>query len=96
MRHIAPILEAVLGKARLRQGMANHEVMTAWERVVGEHLARSTRPVRIQGDALWVYVDSAVLLHHLTYLAPRLVRRVREEAPETSVQRIRFTLNPEG
>ncbi len=93
---VSNVLDRLLSSARLRQGIANYGLFGRWAEIVGPHLAERTRPLRVQGDVLWVYVESSTQLHHLTFLAPRFVQRIREEAPETTIENIRFTLNPEA
>ena len=95
MRHVAPILQGLLAEARLQQGIANYGFFSRWEEVVGASLAVSTRPLRVQGDILWVLVDNPTLRHHLTFLVPQLLDRIHQRAPNSRIAQIRFTLNPE-
>ncbi len=95
LNHISGVLERLLRQARLYHGVVNYGVLGRWPSIVGAHLAERTRPLRVQNRTLWVYVDNATLLHHLTFLAPRFLQRIREETPETTIDAIRFTLNPE-
>ena len=95
MRHIAPILQGLLARAQLQQGLSNYGFFSRWEEVVGPPLAASTRPLRVQGDVLWVYVDNATLRHHMTFLVPQILDRIHQHAPDSSIAQVRFTLNPE-
>jgi hypothetical protein len=95
MRHISNVLRVVLKERQLSEGIRNYSLFSRWPDVVGPHLAKSTRPLRIHGTTLAVWVENAVLLHHLSYLAPRLLERFRQAAPGTTIDTIRFTLNPE-
>lgn len=95
MDHVGGILNDLLAAANLRQGIANYAFFQQWPELVGEHLAGSTRPLRVQGNTLWVYVDNSTLIHHLTFLTPKMLQRIREISPRTSITAIRFTLNPE-
>lgn len=95
MKHISNVLQLVLKERQLSEGIRNYSLFSRWPDVVGPHLAKSTRPLRIHGSTLLVWVENAVLLHHLSYLAPRLLERFREAAPGTTIDTIRFTLNPE-
>lgn len=95
MKHISSVLRAVLRERQLSDGIQNYSFFARWEEVVGGHLARSTRPLRVHGTTLFVWVENAVLMHHLSYLVPRLLERLRDAAPGTTIDTIRFTLNPE-
>ncbi len=92
MDHISPILDGILRRNRLRQGVVDYQLFSRWEAVVGERLNEKTRPLRVQGGVLWVYVENSSLLQHLGFLAPRMLRQIRKEVPDTSIRRIRFTL----
>ena len=92
MDHISPALDRILGELGLKQGVLDYQILARWESIVGSPLSGRTRPLRIQDGTLWVYVDNSTLYHHLGYLVPRIIGRIRQEVPSTSVQRVRFTL----
>jgi hypothetical protein len=95
MDQISTILRKILVGANLHQGVSNYQVFRMWNDLVGGHLAASTRPLRIAGDTLWVQVENATLGHHMTFLVPQLLRKIRETIPEAKINTIRFTTNPE-
>jgi hypothetical protein len=96
MDHISGILHAVLRGRDLETGVQNYQVFPRWAEVVGEPLAASTRPLRVQGKTLWVYVENAVLQHHLSFLVPTMLERLRVVAPGSTIDSIRFTPNPDA
>lgn len=95
MDHISGILRAVLRGRDLEIGVENYRVFPRWHEVVGEPLAGSTRPLRVQGKTLWVYAENTVLQHHLSFLVPTMLERLRVVAPGSCIDSIRFTPNPE-
>jgi len=95
MDHISVVLRGLLEGRRLSQGIRNHSCFSRWPDVVGPHLAQVTRPLRVQGTTLWVWVENPILQHHLTYLTPKLLERLRGAAPGSTIDQVRFTLNPE-
>jgi hypothetical protein len=95
MNHISGILREVLRGRHLENGVANYQAFPRWREVVGEPLAGSTKPLRVQGTTLWVYVENAVLQHHLSFLVPKMLQKLREVAPGSTIDNIRFTPNPE-
>jgi predicted nucleic acid-binding Zn ribbon protein len=95
MDHISSVLDGLLVHAHLRQGVANYSFFSNWDKLVGKQLAGSTKPLRVQGGVLWVYVESSTLQHHLGFLIPQLLQRIREFAPQSRIDTIRFTLNPD-
>jgi hypothetical protein len=95
MDHISGTLRTVLRTRDLETGIENHRMFSRWGEIVGESLAAGTRPVRVQGRTLWVYVENSVLRHHLSFLVPKMLERLREVAPGCTIDTIRFTPNPE-
>jgi hypothetical protein len=95
MDHISPILRKILVGANLQQGVSNYRIFQSWSDLVGGPLAAATKPLRISGDTLWVHVKDATLGHHMTYLVPQLLQKIRTAAPEAKISTIRFTTNPE-
>lgn len=95
MDHISPTLNGLLTRANLRQGIANYQVLPLWEEIIGIHLAAQTKPLRIQGTTLWIYVENATLRHHLMYLVPKILEQIRKRVPDAEIRDLRFTLNRE-
>lgn len=91
MEHISPILQDLLVRHGLEDGIVDYQVHARWPEVVGD-LCHRTRPLRVQGDVLWVHVEQPALLQHMGFFAPRIVRRIRELVPETHIRRLKFTL----
>lgn len=92
MEHISPTLDGLLKDNRLRQGIADYQVFSRWPAIVGKPLCDWTRPLKVVDGVLWIHAQNSTLLHHLTYVAPKMCARIRAEAPGTSIQRLRFTL----
>ncbi|MEZ4647215.1 MAG: DUF721 domain-containing protein [Candidatus Eisenbacteria bacterium] len=90
MQHILPILEGLLSRNGLKDGLVDYEIHARWSEIVGD-LSPQTKPLRVQGDVLWVYVSNPTLLQHMSFFAPRIVRKIRELVPETHVRRLKFT-----
>ena len=95
MKPISAVLRELLRQPALAEGLANHAVFPRWSEVVGPHLAIATRPLRVQGKTLWIWVESSVLQHQLSLLTPMILDKIRAAAPGTTIDTIRFTMNPE-
>ena len=96
MDHISSVLRSVLAGSRLQAGVANCGVFSCWSSLVGDHLASQTRPLKVQGTALWVQVTDSTLLYHLTFLVPQMLQSIRDQVPASKIESIRFTLNPDS
>jgi len=65
-----------------------------WTRSVPPRIVENARPVRLSGGVLLVHVRSSVWANELSYLTDDLLKRLREHAPMSRVERIRFQVGP--
>ena len=65
-------------------------IATSWPEIVGADIARNSQPVRIERGTLLIVTTSGAWGQQLTFLADGLLAAVRERAPQTSVERLRF------
>lgn len=88
---LKPLSEALATWAPQRGGKSQvDEVIAAWPELVGPEIARNTRPVRIDGDALIVATRSAPWSEQLSYLAERIVAYLVDNFGLKEVKRLRF------
>jgi hypothetical protein len=64
----------------------------AWARAVGDPVTGGTRPKAFRRGQLTIECASSVWANELTYLGPRILRRMDEVAPGHPVKRFRFVL----
>jgi hypothetical protein len=88
-RPLAELLDACLGPSLAAQGFAASDILLAWPEIVGDRLARASRPLKVEwrrGPAallgerpepatLVVRVESALALD-LQHLGPLVIQRV--------------------
>jgi hypothetical protein len=65
-----------------------------WSRSVPPRILEHARPVRLARGVLTVHVSSSVWANELHYLTDDLLTRLREAAPESKIQKIRFQVGP--
>jgi len=65
-----------------------------WTRSVPPRILENARPVRLSRGVLLVHVSSSVWANELSYLTDDLLARLREHAPTSRVERIRFKVGP--
>ena len=70
------------------------KVFAWWNRAVPPRLVEHARPVRLKRGVLLVHVSSSVWANELHYLTDDLLTRLREHAPESRVDKIRFQVGP--
>lgn len=70
------------------------KVFAWWSRSVPPRIVEHARPVRLTHGVLIVHVSSSVWANELQYLTDDLLARLREHAPESRVQKLRFQVGP--
>lgn len=65
-----------------------------WSRSVPQRIVDHARPVRLTRGTLVVNVSSSVWANELLYLTDDLLRRLKEHAPESRIEKIRFRVGP--
>lgn len=100
-RTIGATVEKLVRPVFGRRGFSGAGVITDWQAIVGEHLARHSRPDRIAHDGpkrdsgtLHLRVDSASLATELMHLEPQLLERVNTYFGYRAVARLRIVNAP--
>jgi hypothetical protein len=91
MQRIGEQIGRELGRFGPAAGMA--ELVAAWPAAVGEAIARNAWPARLGADrTLHVATSSSAWAFELTQLAPDLLERLRQAAPEAAPRKLRFAV----
>jgi predicted nucleic acid-binding Zn ribbon protein len=93
---VGQVLTGYLDRMGLTEAVAGQEVLTRWEAVVGERVARVARASAISGGTLFVKVDSSAWLNELNFMRRELLARINAEMEGVRVERIVFTLSGES
>ncbi|MFQ5521016.1 MAG: DciA family protein [Candidatus Methylomirabilales bacterium] len=83
-------MEMTLDRLGLGGSLATVAIRRVWPQVVGEEVARRSRPDRIRNGRLQVIVGDAVWLQQLVMLKPQIMARLKAHAP--AVRDIFFTV----
>ena len=70
------------------------KVFAWWSRSVPPRILEHARPVRLSRGVLIVHVSSSVWANELHYLSDDLLSRLREAAPTSRIEKIRFQVGP--
>lgn len=70
------------------------KVFAWWSRSVPPRIVEHARPVRLTRGVLIVHVSSSVWANELHYLTDDLLTRLRQHAPESRIEKIRFQVGP--
>ena len=80
--------EGVLGQ-RGKNLVSIYRLQKEWVDVVGEGLARSSYPKRVDGQTLVVSVENPSWSHHLSMMSDEILKVIRERSG-MDVKKIRF------
>lgn len=81
----------MLAEINERTGRSGHEILQAWDEVLGPNFANLTQAVSVQDGILTVKVKSSTLYSLLgCYEKPRLLARLQEMFPEAKLAGIVF------
>lgn len=71
-----------------------YELSRQWPAVVGQEVARLTRPAFFRHDTLWLHVDDAAWMHHLQFIKLDLLTRINRVLTDAPAKDLRWQLAP--
>ena len=87
---IGGMIEILFARLGIAEKVERASVVADWEGLVGSHIARVARPVRVQGDTLFVEVESASWRMELSMMRPQLMRKLNAGKRRGRIERIVF------
>jgi predicted nucleic acid-binding Zn ribbon protein len=94
-RPVGAVVPDVLKRLGLEEHYWASVLETEWAECVGEDVGRHTRPGRLQGKTLVVYVDSSAWLSELARFGrSAMLARVRERVGRGKVDTLRLEIDP--
>ncbi len=90
---VGPIIEQLISRLGLKELVRANRVFAAWGSIVGDDIARHTRPQSLRKGTLIVHVDSSVWLAQLDrYLKGRIRGKINRSLEGPLVERIVFRI----
>ncbi|TME84138.1 MAG: DUF721 domain-containing protein [Chloroflexi bacterium] len=90
MRSIGAALPKTLTSLGITRRTREAQALWLWPQVVGEHLARETKALKLTGGTLLVTASSPALAHQLHLERSLLIDRLNERIGARAVREIRF------
>ena len=87
---VGGLIGAMFARLGIAEKVERASVVADWEDLVGSHIARVARPVRVQGDTLFVEVASASWRMELSMMRPQLMRKLNAGKRRGRIERIVF------
>ncbi len=94
---IGEVVSSVIRQAGMENVLWHTRVESVWAEVVGETLAKRTRPGGVEGATLLVYVRHSVFLCELVRdrsVGARLLENLRARLPGVPYCAVRFVMDP--
>jgi hypothetical protein len=91
---LEPVAQLLKGVYPAPDQLEAAKAFSWWSRSVPQRILAHARPVRLSGGVLLVHVSSSVWANELHYLSEDLLSRLREAAPSSRIERIRFQVGP--
>ncbi len=89
-------LEAMLKTMKLDDQLRMGRLETEWPKVMGTTVAAHTRPGRLNGDDLTVFVDSSVWLGELHRSRARMLANLQKAFGKNRIRTLRLQIDPGG
>ena len=84
-------IEEFLDSYHLRDKLNEARVISAWEKVVGEMVAKNTGKLHIRNKVLFIKVDSAALRNELMFARNKIITALNREVGATVITEIVLT-----
>jgi predicted nucleic acid-binding Zn ribbon protein len=73
------VLESVLKEHKLAADIEAYRVFALWGQIAGPTVATHSRPIRLNGNVLYVEVDDPVWLAQLRYMKQEILGKIDEQ-----------------
>ncbi len=83
-------MNALVRSLGIDRKLREYDAVVRWEQIVGEQIARVTRPDQIVKGVLVVHVTASAWRQELTLRKTEIIRRLNEDLGEEVVKDIRF------
>lgn len=90
MDRVGALLQSLEQTSALRVRLAEARALERWPELVGPHLAKKTRPLRVVGERLFVVAHGASLRQELLFHRKTIVRRFNETCGMKRITKVVF------
>jgi predicted nucleic acid-binding Zn ribbon protein len=70
------VLESVLKEHKLTSDIDAYKIFSVWAEIAGPMVAKHSRPVRLNGNILYVEVDDPIWLAQLRYMKQDMLQKI--------------------
>ena len=92
--HIGSIIDTVLKTYRRESDGELIQVWQVWDGIVGDVIAKNTKPAAFKGRILLVYVTSSTWVHQLQFLKDEMIAKLNEALGKSLIDDLKFKIGP--
>lgn len=92
MEKIGIILKETLKKSGLEKKLMQFQIFLNYENLVGDNIARVSRPVFFRNDTLFIGVENPIWSHQLHFLKREIIEKLNSLFNEPLVRDIKFQI----
>jgi len=70
----------------------NFSAFNNWSEIVGDNIAKHTKPVKFYNDTLVIHVRNSVWTQELQFLKPSLLEKIKNSFPDTQIKDLMFKI----
>jgi len=90
-----PAITQLFAKLDSQAGSGINKLQSKWKLIAGESVAAHSRPGRLAGDILYIYVDSSAWLAEITrFYSDSILRNIQNEIGTGLVKGVRLLVSP--
>lgn len=90
--HVAELLSKAAKRMRFEDKIVLGKFADCWPEVVGEGMAKHSRPARWKRKILVIMVEHPAWLQELFYLKHKVVERLRSEFPDSGIKDVKMEI----
>ncbi|MBE0638772.1 MAG: DUF721 domain-containing protein [Bacteroidales bacterium] len=87
---LGEVLKQLIASYRFEGKLKEASLISSWESVVGEMIAKHTVQLRISKKVLYVEVDSAALRNELTYAREKIKKALNRKVKDNVIDEVVF------
>lgn len=92
--HISSVIDDVLKTYRREPDGELLQVWHVWDSIVGDVIAKNTKPGAFKGRILLVYVTSSTWVHQLQFLKAEMITKLNEALGKSLIDDLKFKIGP--
>ncbi len=77
---IGNVIKEYLKERKFDRKLAEVDIVSSWESIIGRPIARATSSVSIKDGTLFLYMKSSIVRHELIMVRSDLMRAINERA----------------